>query len=250
MVGQDRQFMKIAVCFSGIVRGNIERNIKSAKMHFGDNVFFSTWKGLARDKFDDLGCSYFDEPKIHYNPWMECEVESPHPKYKAYKRDFLSGKSMNSKLVHASKQIVGHAHQLKHQVPEEYDLIVRTRWDTFISKNVDFKEYIKYAYEEEASVGFSIRGNRHSNVHRMVEIPKVYPKKKQDGSVSNDWGWWLNDNLIIHHRNRFDSDKVFDMYENKQLLPAEYGWYQVLSQPKDDHLSIYGGACIERYVSK
>lgn len=240
--------MKIAICFSGIIRGNIERNIDSAKEHFGNNVFCSTWSSLKSQQSDDLKCAYFDEPEMHYNPWTECESESSHPKYVGYKRNFRAGKSMHAKLAHAAKQIVGHAHQLTHQVTEEYDLIVRARWDTFTSSNVDFTKYLEYAYENKASVGFAIRGSRHSNVHKMYEIPKIYPKEKQDATVSNDWGWWLNDNLIIHHRSRFDSDRVFDMYKNKQLLPAEYGWYQVLSEPKDDHISVYGGASIERYV--
>ncbi len=245
--------MKIAICVAGIVRGNIGDNIKRAQDHFGNitntNTFFATWEEYKNPESDRLGCSYFPEPILEYNPWLDCK-ESPHPKYAGYRKRMLAGEKMNAKLPHATKQIVAHAHQLKTQIPREYDLIVRTRWDTFISDQVDFQRYLDYAYENRCAVGFAIRGNRHSNVHKFKEIPKIYSKEGQHLSISQDWGWWINDNLIIHHRYIFKPNKVLKLHKQKKLLPAEYGWYQVLSEGRDDHLSVYGGAALERYVRR
>ena len=245
--------MKIAICVAGIVRGNVNDNIKRAQDHFGNitktNIFFATWEEYKNDQSEKLECSYFPEPVLDYNPWLDCD-ESPHPKYAGYRKRMLAGEKMNKKLPHATKQIIAHAHQLKHQVPKTYDLIVRTRWDTFISEQVDFQRYLDYAYENRCAVGFAIRGNRHPYVHKFKEVPKIYPKEDQHPSVSNDWGWWINDNMIIHHRYIFKPDKVFDLHKEGKLLPAEYGWYQVLSEGRDDLLSVYGGAALERYVRR
>lgn len=243
--------MNIAICVAGIVRGNVNDNIKRAQDRFGNitqtNIFFATWEEHKNKQSESLDCSYFPEPVLDYNPWLDCE-ESPHPKYAGYRKRMLSGEKMNPKLPHATKQIVAHAYQLKHQVPKHFDLIVRTRWDTFISQQLDFQKYLEYAYENRCAVGFAIRGNRHPYVHKFREVPKIYPKVDQHPSVSNDWGWWINDNMIIHHRYIFKPDEVLKLHEEGKLLPAEYGWYQVLSEGRDDHVSVYGGAALERYV--
>jgi len=69
--------------------------------------------------------------------------------------------------------------------------------------------------------------------------------------VSNDWGGYIMDPLILHPREIFDVDRAWTLHEEKKLLPAERGWYQVLSQPyNDNHESIYGGAQIEKYLSQ
>jgi hypothetical protein len=40
--------------------------------------------------------------------------------------------------------------------------------------------------------------------------------------------------MIIHSADRFDTEMVYKLYKEKKLHAAEFGWYQVLSQP-------YGG---------
>ncbi len=240
--------MKIAICVAGLIRGNYKRHLRVAKSKFfGADVFYSTWSGYKDEQSEKLGCMYFDEPEIHYQPWTECVRKSKHPKYHAYTKMYRDNPNYEPKFLNATKQLISHAYQLKHQVPKEYDLIVRTRYDTHISDRLDFSKYIKHAYTGKSAVGFAIRGTRHGDVNSFKKIDHIYPRVG-DTHYSTDWGWYLNDNLIIHYRDRFDPDKVLAMHENKELLPAEFGWYQVLSEPIDDHLSVYGGAALERYV--
>ena len=239
--------MNIAVCFAGLVRGNVDKNIKAAKAQFGDNIYFATWEKFKDKKSEELNCSYWDEPVLDYNPWSECVEDSPHPKYLGYKKIYKKDPGYRPKFLNATKQLIAHAYQLQYQVPKKYDIIIRTRYDTTISTKVDFSKYINYVSENKASVGFAIRGRRHSDIHSFKEIDKRYPKAGEN-NYSHDWGWWINDNLLIHHRSRFDSQKVHDYHKTKKLLPAEFGWYQILSEGKDDHLSVYGGAALDRYA--
>ena len=82
---------------------------------------------------------------------------------------------------------------------------------------------------------------------RFKDIAHKYCTRDTDISVSRDWCWWLNDNLIIHPPSKFDPEKVLKLHEEKRLWPAEFGWYQVLSE-NDDHHCVYGGCAIERFV--
>jgi hypothetical protein len=49
--------------------------------------------------------------------------------------------------------------------------------------------------------------------------------------------------LIIHHRKHFDVKQVTQLDKNCELLPNEWGWYQVLSAPYGGiHTSVHGFA--------
>ena len=41
---------------------------------------------------------------MHYNPWCECVTDNPHPKYHAYKKDFINktGMANQAKLMNAN----------------------------------------------------------------------------------------------------------------------------------------------------
>ena len=185
---------------------------------------------------------------MHYNPWYQCVTDNPHPKYHAYKKDLINktGQYTQTNLLHATKQIIGHADQVA-ELPEEYDMIVRTRWDTIVGDRVDFTHYLNTAYEHDMAIGFAIRGGRWIHLEKFKDIEHVYITQTTDQAWSRDWAWWLNDNLIIHPRKIFDTENVHKLHEEKKLWPAEYGWYQVLSE-NDDHHCVYGGCAIERFV--
>jgi hypothetical protein len=240
--------MKVAVCISGICRGNIDRNLKHLKEHFPYDYYYATWKG--REYRDDLGFVYeFEEPKINYHPIKDIDGP-PAPKLMTQKKKCLSGEygaSWQSKTQHHTKQILIHD-MLLQQIPEEYDMIIRARFDTYTSPNVDFSSYLNQSYKKNIAVGFGTRTSRHKNLNQMVEIAKIYPNGR-DESISQDWGWYLMDPLIMHPRNLWDHDRVKQLHENKQLAAAEFGWYQVLSEPYgDSHTSVYGGVQIEKYL--
>ena len=240
--------LKIAVCMSGIARGNVSKHISLLKNAFpGADFYFSTWNEYDNEISQKYNSKTYPEPKMHYNPWTECMVDCPHLKYKAYKKAFQKGEKLSTrpKLLHATKQIIAHAYQLS-DMPN-YDIIVRTRWDTVVSEKVNFSKYVRQSFDERKAIGFAIRGSRWTNLHQFKDIEHIYVSDPRDQTWSRDWMYWLNDNLIIHPMDIFDCDNVHKLHQEKKLLPAEYGWYQVLSK-NENHHSVYGGATIDRYA--
>ena len=245
--GIDWMSYKVAILVSGIARDKSNFNMKRLKTHFGNDLFCATWFGQQNQFSNQYPCKFYPEPEITYNSWTHDNCVCEHYKYHAYRKWFKEGKYPSGhKLEHASKQILGHAYQLQ-DLPEEYDMIVRARWDTFTSDRVDFTKYLEESFHKNIAIGFAIRGGRHSDVHSFneYECVKVYEDTPQ--TYSRDWAWWLNDNLIIHPRKLFNCEKAFRLHNEKKLLPAEYGWYQMLSVD-DNHKGVYGGAAIDRFV--
>jgi len=245
--------MKIAVCISGIARGNVKHNIGRIKEAFGDkaDIFTASWKEHKNDYSEQYGAEYYDEPTLHYNSWKDCVTDNPHPKYKLYKQAFINQDgpafflAQRKKLMNATKQLIAHAYQLPN-IPQEYDMIIRLRWDSVVSTKLDFTKYLEQSYDGNMAVGFAIRGGRHAKLDIFKDIDHVYCDDDTDQMWSRDWCYWLNDNMIFHPRKLYDCEKVLQYHEEKKLWPAEYGWYQMLSNA-DDHHGVYGGAVIEKF---
>lgn len=245
--------MKIAVCISGICRGNVSKNIKLMKHHFPFDYFYATWKGMENDvknySFSDE-VYYFDEPKMHYHPMMDTVTNLKIPKYWTLRKKMLNGslKNLSKKTFHHTKQILIHNYLLR-EIPEDYDMIIRMRYDTLLSKKVNFETLLSESYNQKTAIGFGTRKSRHKDFNLMKEVPKIYPEFNPKKDVSQDWGWYLMDPLIFHRRDMFNHELVEKLHKEKKLLPAEYGWYQILSEPYgDSHRSFYGGCQIERYL--
>ena len=77
---------------------------------------------------------------------------------------------------------------------------------------------------------------------------KEKPKPNDGAEHSQDWNYSINDHMIIHPMSLWSTKRVHELHENKKLQVAEWGWYQVLSQPYgDNHHSYYGGVTLERH---
>jgi len=245
--------MKPAICISGLARSrNFNKNLRCLKAAFPDiPMFFSTWEETKNELSEahGKGTNYYPEPEIHYNPWTECVIDNPHPKYRVYKDNFIKqGEFMpaRGKLLNATKQLIAHAYQIA-DLPEEYDMIIRTRWDTVVSDKLDFTSYLEQSYNEKMAIGFAIRGDRHIRLDKFKDIDHVYIQEDTDHKWSRDWSYWINDNMIFHRRDMYDCDLVHKLHKEKRLWPAEYGWYQLLSV-MDNHHCVYGGAALERFT--
>lgn len=244
--------MKVAVCISGLCRGKVQRNLGLLKEHFPYDYFYGTWKGRESDMNLHLkGVDFFafPEPKMHYHPILDVE-EMISPKLVALKKQLQDcrkiGPGTKQRVAEHTKQIIAHAYMLE-LIDPSYDMIIRTRYDVVLSMKVDFTEYLTRSYEENRAVGFGTRQQRHRDLDSFKEIHREYPDGKRD--MSQDWGWYLMDPLIFHPRKLFDTKRVWQLHNDKKLLPAENGWYQILSQPySDNHLSVYGGVQIEKYM--
>ena len=128
--------------------------------------------------------------------------------------------SLRNKMANYTKQIFGHGYILK-VIPEEYDMIIRVRYDTLISDKVDFNHYLNMSYNDHKAGGFGIRTGRHNKLHELKPLPHVWPKK--DGpspGISNDWGGYLMDPLIFHRRDMWNSKLMYKLNEEKKLNAA------------------------------
>jgi len=251
--------MKIAVCLSGLVKGQVHRNISRLKDRFPYDFFYSTWTKNQEDIewFPQIdNCVLCDEPVMHYHPIKDAP-ELYTLKLKGIKKSLeVSDNVMNQvdpnytkRVPDHTKQILAHAHLLD-SLPEEYDMIIRARYDSYVSSQIDFLPYVERSYDNNIAMGFGTRGTRWGWLDRVVQIPKRHPDGK-DESISQDWSCYLQDPIIMHPRKIFDTSYARKLHEEKKLLPAEVGWWQVLSQPYgngESHESYYGGVQVERFL--
>lgn len=232
--------MRIALCINGIYRPNVyptpTKLIDRMINKFGADTFFHTWEEYKHTVPKDYHHNLFacDEPVLNYHPVTDNKVGCKHAKYEEYKNKRI----LHDKMAHASKQILGYADLLSKIDVSKYDVIIRARWDTIISSIVDFAPFIDSAVS--SPVGFMIRPNRGHLIDDIIEVSKTSGK-------SDDWYGYLPDVLIFHNPKLFNINYVHQLHKDQSLLPAEWGWYQVLSEPYGDiHYSIHGGASIAR----
>ena len=104
---------------------------------------------------------------------------------------------------------------------------------------------------ENIAIGFGTRTSRWVDLDKLYVVPRRWPDGIDD-TISQDWGSYLMDVMIMHPRKLLDTEHAFKLHEEKKLLPAEVGWWQVLSEPTggENHISMYGGAQIERFLTR
>lgn len=232
--------MKIALCLSG--RWNqfcdskwIDRSIEILPH---DKSFTGTWKG------QDAVCDfYFDDPENLYHPVFDTEAYPDNAS--ALRRDVFpkmikeyeeKGKD-HSQLKHAyasanwHKQLLIHNEMMK-SIPEEYDMIIRTRFDVIVSDQIDWKGLIDDSYDRMIPIGFNCM-NYYGN----------HDFNGMKSSINEETKYYINDALIIHPRDCWDTNLVDSLYKDKQLKSAEEGWYQILSEPFGFYHESYHGGC-------
>lgn len=238
--------MKVALCISG--RWNEHCDSKwvdrSKQLLPFDEIFTGTWEG--QDVVVDY---YFPEPKNEYHPVFDTK---PYPddastlrrevfprlieKDMQQRADDLWIDPASSQLKHAyasanwHKQILIHNEMMK-SIPEEYDMIIRTRFDVIVSDQIDWKEVIEDSYKRMIPKGYNCMnyyGNHDFNRVKHTDSETLY---------------YINDAMIVHPRDCWDTDLVDSLYKNKQLKSAEEGWYQILSEPFGFYHESYHGGC-------
>jgi hypothetical protein len=236
--------MKTAILVTGQYRPHVKDAqilMKKVEAVFKTHMFFHTWSDDAVKipiEFHNR-LVYCAEPELDYHP-HDIEWIGKHGKWEPY----VNKKLRRSAVQHQNKQILAYADLLS-KVPDDFDVLIRTRWDVLVSEKVNFKPYLEKAYEE-GPVGFMIRGNRGHNLDKLVELPKNDTQQPIEFKM-DDWYGYLPDSLTMHKREHFDIDLVKRLHKEKNLAPAEWGWYQVMSEPFGDiHTSIHGGAAIMR----
>lgn len=227
--------MKIALCINGVYRPWVTPKPPTLIREMQEvlkptDIFLHTWtEHRASNPYDTLHCP---EPVLDYHPVDDVTVECDHGKFASYK----ANKTVHHKTANRSKQLLAYADLLS-KIPDDYDLYIRARWETIVSRSFNYDKYVDIAINK-GPVGFSIRPNRGQSIH--IDLPVSKDK-------SDDWYQFLPDALIFHKREHFDIDLVHKLHQEKNLLPAEWGWYQIMSKPFGDiHTSVHGGADVAR----
>ena len=242
--------MKTAVCISGICRGNAKTHIERFKRVFNSDIFFGTWKG-KEGALENIGIKeyfLFEEPEQHYHPFVDVPIEllPDIEKTMNNRNKAMRDRGYRERTFHQAKQIIGHAYMMQ-KLPDEYDMIIRTRYDTYVSDKVDFNHWLNVSYNEHKAIGFGTRIRRHNTIDELKVIPHLKPETGT--SHSPDWYMYLPDQVIFHRRDMFDVEMVLKLFKDKMLISSERGWHQVLSKPfGNNHESIYGGAQHERLL--
>ena len=244
--------MKTAILVTGQYRPHVNnRKAKQliARMAevFKTHMFFHTWN----DNVTEVPIEYHDrlvyckEPEVDYHPVSDASkngYNSKHGKWELYTVKRL----LYNKMQNANKQILAYADLLS-KLPDDFDILLRMRWDILISNQVNFKPYLEKAYEE-GPVGFMTRPERKHDIHQLIELSKEDDNPLSGRAfIMDDWYGYLPDSLIIHRKEHFDIDLVKKLHSEKKLAAAEWGWYQVMREPYGDiHTSVHGGAGIKR----
>lgn len=222
--------MRIAVCVSGAfvtkkVGGNLERNNVIMKMMFPSaDFYYATWSQYKDDFqkiFPKYSCVYYDEPKMHYHPYLDIIPDNFISAY--YPETIEWVKKGGSKRIewtsHHTKQVLAHA-WLSDRVKHDYDIIVRIRHDAFIHKDANFTSYLEDTVTHQRANCFG--ATRAERFDKLIEV---------DMSVPSLHNTWIVDPIIIHPANAIDTNKVNELHKDKKLHAAEFGWYQIISLP-------------------
>lgn len=197
--------MKVAVCFSGLPRGNYKENISRFRRIFPDHdFFFSTWRGY---EVEGENYTIYEEPKSDY-----LQRDGVHKKFIKSGNEYYARTKLNG-----CKQILGHSLQLLFDVPRDYNMIIRCRYDAVLNESMDWSHFLNKSFNTNTVFGISA---------------------ERVGSFEiSHWDSWfettnrtqylkLNDMLIFHERQNFNIEKVFELHQKELLHQGEMGWYQ------------------------
>lgn len=228
--------MRVAVCVSGVPESvhNLQtRNNKILKQKFPyADFYYATWKGREDTfykNFPNEECNTFSEPVMHYHPYSDIsDFTSSHwEETKGW--IFKTGKIDWSR--HHTKQILIHA-MLLNKISENYDIIIRTRFDAFVWKDpsADFTKFVVDSHENQRANCFAVTNK--SMFKQLYESDyEKNPKMRK----------WILDQLIIHPRSFINYDSIMQLHHDKKLRAAEYGWHQIISEPYgDNHRNWHG----------
>jgi len=211
--------MRVAVCVSGACRGSLERNNRRLKSKFKADFYYATWEGYRTrfsQAFPQDECEYFQEPNPHYHPYTGIS-EQDHT-CEIYRDAVRWAKAGGSERLgwtsHHVKQILIHF-WLADRIKNDYDVIVRTRFDAFVSKRADFESYILDTYTNHRANCFGTTRPEGFDSLFEVELKGIHKN-------------WMLDHIIIHNADLIDRGRVDALYRDKKLHAAEFGWHQVL----------------------
>jgi len=218
--------MKVAICVGGVVYPDSKPLMDALKNKFPQyDFFFGVWKGREDDISNKLKAWSFEEHEPKYHPYFDVNIPGMSRKIGAIRQKMKAHPEMPmiAKAFHQTKQILMHSYMLD-LLPPQYDMIVRTRYDIkLIDDSIDFNGLIARSYDNNHAIGLA---------KRFPQNPKMFDPKNT--TWHRYWEQYLMDLIMFHPRKLFDKELMLSLHENQKLLAAEFGWYQVLSQPHGD----------------
>ena len=236
--------MKVAVCISGAPRSglskrDLRKNYDMLVSNFPTaDFYFGSWKGYEdtiTKFYSDKDVWFFDEPQLDYHPFIDITIDNPTPKLSKMIKQSKDNPKFRETSTHQTKQILAHCYIVDRI--EDYDVVIRVRYDTATYKGADFVPYIQDAYDNNRAIGFATLNPGSDSFSRTVE------------QRNNDYhNQFLFDQLIIHPKKLLDTKSVYRLHDEHRLVAAEHGWWQVLSG-SNNHRCIAGWANPDKSVN-
>ena len=227
--------MKVIALYSGLVREfkDWEENHKRITQHC-DTILYTTWEGRPTPKNKD--CITFPEPEIDYKPMQVPEAVERWPRMKFHLN--------NESQMWLTKQIIAHQLACNYINSDEYDVIIRMRYDIYVGDH-DWKLVINRVANENIVISFGGWNgvmDRTKNIHENFILPtSENGGTKMEGQILDFMnihpGYKMKDGIKLHNE--------------KKLMPANLGWQQVLGDPYEETPINYGGGVmLQRYREK
>jgi hypothetical protein len=254
--------MKVLALWSGQLRETVWQDIQPivSQLDFADHKF-TTWNDSNDFDFevhDFINCA-FNQPKMHYyhsseknylkdcvSKLREIKHDGKYPADLLTSEQYIEHQNILSYLLAGGRDIC-HQRVMQHLAHaaayqefakySDYDVIIKLRYDIRRTSNLIFDVHSNHVYnlEELCQIVHETKrpigiGSCHSNSsfygHLNDEGSYLIPfKTTQDGM--------FGDYVIIHHREKFQFTKVFELFRNKQLNGAEGGWHQIMKSDLD-----------------
>lgn len=223
----------IAVCVSGLAREGYQEALEIAQKVLPYDFFYMQWKGYPEPDVSD--CHFFDEPEYNYHNLLETKYKPDCAIWKRYTKNpggkIFRKPGLLEKTKHNSKQTLAH-YWLVNKLPEQYTTIIKLRYDTLLSTKVDFDPLIEKAIEG------TVVGIAGSAPGKDIDTPLHIHGYKDCRRCTGPYLW---DHIIFHPRRKLKN--VEKWFNEKNLMGAEWGWYQVLNHQWGDnnYLNVEGG---------
>lgn len=224
---------EVAVCVSGLAREGYKEAIERAKKVFPYDFFYMQWTGYPPPDVTD--CYFFNEPQYDYHNLLDTEYKPDCKIWRRYTKT-ADGKifrkpGLLEKTKNNSKQILAH-YWLTNALPKKYKTIIKLRYDSLLSTKIDFTPLI------EKAVTGTVIGIAGSAPGKDVDSPLHTHTYKDCEKCTGPYLW---DHIIIHPRYKLKN--VEKLFKEKNLVGAEWGWYQILHHQWADnnYLNVTGG---------
>jgi len=218
---------------------------------------YATWNTEyeTRKEFCDSltgNLELFEEFDIGYEPYLD--NPDAVKDYQYYKKYNVPNPPRHR---HQTKQILLHNELIK-KYGHKFDVIVRTRWDSTPSPFIDFMPYVKEAYDTPALVsimGRSTLNTKMCAIYDRCDSTNPFHLYVGEGGtkkmVDTSKGHMVPDaGILIHRVDDWDTELVDRLHNDKKLLAAEFGWWQVLVDGTKHHqwVTYTGGSMLTRCI--